>query len=139
MFYVKYDTVSQWLTFANAGHNLPLLYRNSEKSCQYLDTEGIILGITETVEFEEKSILLDPGDILVLYTDGVTETAREDGELFGTERLESLLSSLHEEPLQIIIDTIYREVINFSADSLISDDISIVLMRVEQSQSEQQD
>ena len=137
MFYVKYDTVSQWLTFANAGHNQPLLYRNSEQSCQQLDTEGIILGITETVEFEEKSILLDPGDILLLYTDGVTETMRADGEMFGTDRLESLLFDLHEEPLQIIIDTIYREVINFSAATEITDDISIVLMRVEQ--TEQQD
>lgn len=137
MFYVKYDTVSQWLTFANAGHNHPLLYRNSEKSCQQLDTEGIILGITETVAFEEKSILLDPGDILLLYTDGVTETMREDSELFGIERLENLLINLHDEPLQIIIDTIYREVISFGNNMDLTDDISIVLMRVEQ--TEQQD
>jgi sigma-B regulation protein RsbU (phosphoserine phosphatase) len=139
MFYVKYDTVSQWLTYSSAGHNQPLLYRVSTGLCQSLDAEGMILGVKEDVLFENRSILLNAGDILLLYTDGVTEASAVDGELFGMERLGRILAESHEEPLQLIIELIYREVISFSDGRPLADDVSIVAMRVEQSVVDQQD
>lgn len=139
MFYIKYDTVTQWLTYASAGHNQPLLYRCSDKSCQMLDAEGLIIGVKDEVLFEEKSILLDPGDILLLYTDGLTETANMDGEMFGMDRLISLLKELHTEPLQTMIDSIYRTMIGFAGNLQLADDVSIVAMRVEQTDFAQQD
>lgn len=139
MFYIKYDTFSQWLTYSSAGHNQPLLYRISDGECQPLDAEGMILGVKDDVIFENKSILLNAGDILLLYTDGVTEAAAADGELFGIERLSELLANTHEEPLQNIIDLIYREIVSFSAGKPLSDDVSIVAMRVEQTDFDQQD
>ena len=139
MFYIKYDTVSQWLTYSSAGHNQPLLYRVSEGKCQSLDAEGMIIGVKEDVFFENKSILLNAGDILLLYTDGVTETSAEDGEMFGIERLGRILSGAHAEPLQNMIDLIYREVISFSGGRPLADDVSIVAMRVEPTDFDQQD
>jgi phosphoserine phosphatase RsbU/P len=139
MFYVKYDTFTQWLTYASAGHNKPVLYRISDAECMTLDAEGMILGVKNDVVFEDRSILLDPGDILLLYTDGLTETTNSEEEMFGIERLSTILKELHEEPLQSIIDTTYREVMNFAEGRALSDDISIVAMRVEHSFFDQED
>jgi len=139
MFYVKYDTFTQWLSYSSAGHNNPVLYRISDAQCMMLDSEGMILGVKDDVVFEDRSILLDPWDILLLYTDGLTETSNSEGEMFGIERLSTFLSEMHEEPLQLIIDTIYREVINFAEGAALSDDISIVAMRVEHSFFDQED
>ncbi len=139
MFYIKYDTFTQWLTYSSAGHNTPVLYRISDAQCMTLDAEGMILGVKSDVIFEDKSILLDPGDILLLYTDGLTETADSEGNMYGIERLSMILSTIHDEPLQSIIDTIYREVINFAGGVAIADDISIVALRVEHSFFDQED
>ncbi len=139
MFYIKYDTLTQWLSYSSAGHNQPLLYRSSDGTCQYLDAEGLIIGVKEDVFFEEKSILLDPGDILLLYTDGLTETANEEGEMYGLERLSSLLGEIHGEPLQNMIDLIYRDMIGFAGNFNLADDVSIVAIRVERSDQDQQD
>jgi len=131
MFYVKYDTATHWLTYANAGHNNPLLYQSSTGKCQALDAEGMIIGVKEDILFENRSIRLDFGDILLLYTDGVTEASMDDGEMFGIERLEKIISELHQEPLQSLIDHIYREVISFSGERPLSDDVSMVALRIE--------
>ncbi len=139
MFYIKYDTVSQWLSYASAGHNHPLLFKASDGICQELDAEGLILGVKEGVHFEEKSILLDHGDILLLYTDGLTETTDSSGEMFGIERLSAILQELHSSPLQNLIDIIYRELIIFAGGVKLSDDVSMVAMRVEHSSLYQQD
>jgi len=139
MFYIKYDTLTQWLTFSSAGHNQPLLYRFSDGSCHYLDAEGLIIGVKEDVFFEEKSILLDPGDILLLYTDGLTEAANSDGEMYGLERLSALLRKAHNEPLQNMIEIIYRDMIDFAGNLDLRDDVSIVAMRVERTDMDQQD
>jgi len=139
MFYIKYDTLTQWLSFSSAGHNQPLLYRISDGTCQYLDAEGLIIGVKEDVFFEEKSLLLDPGDILLLYTDGLTETTNSDGEMYGMDRLSALLSDIHNEPLQSMIDIIYRNMIGFAGNFDLRDDVSIVAMRVERTDLDQQD
>jgi sigma-B regulation protein RsbU (phosphoserine phosphatase) len=139
MFYVKYDTVTQWLSYASAGHNHPLLFNASDGTCQELDAEGLILGVKENVEFEEKSIQLDIGDILLLYTDGLTETTDREGEMFGIERLSNLLKEFHSSPPQNLIDAIYRELVSFAGGVKLSDDVSIVAMRIEQSVLDQQD
>lgn len=139
MFYIKYDTVSQWLSYSSAGHNQPLLYRVTEGRCQTLDTEGMIIGVKENVLFEDRTTLLDPGDILLLYTDGVTEAVNNDDEMYGVSRLATLLESIHDEPLQNIIDIIYRDIINFSGSNQLADDVSIVAMRVDHSLIDQQD
>lgn len=139
MFYIKYDTATQWLTYANAGHNQPLLYLASEERCIMLDTDGMIIGVNSGVSFENRSILLNTGDILLLYTDGVTEAADADHNLFGAERLADILNKCHTEPLQSVIDHIYREVIAFSGERPLSDDVSIIALRVEQSSFDQED
>ena len=115
MFYVKYDGASRRLTYSSAGHNRPVLYRPATSTHLDLDAEGLILGVRPTFDFEEKELELQPGDVLLLYTDGVTEATSPDGEMYGTERLCLLLDRLHGEPTETILAEVFREVNEFVA------------------------
>jgi len=131
LFCASFDTVSRTLTYANAGHSPPLLFSQAENSFQWLDADGLILGISDSVIFEEKHLQLESGDVLLLYTDGVTEADNGSGLLFGNERLCKILCSCHRESPQTIIDTILLNVAAFSGTIPMEDDVTMVVMKVE--------
>jgi sigma-B regulation protein RsbU (phosphoserine phosphatase) len=130
MFYVKYNAERRLLTYANAGHNRPFLFRPKDRVCKELDAEGLILGIKREVIFEEKSMQLQKGDILLLYTDGITESRNGSGEFFGTDRLCSILARVYNEDPEQIVDMILQEVTEFINMPVTEDDISMVVMKV---------
>lgn len=130
MFYIRYDTRRRLLSYANAGHNPPLVFRHGRASCMELDAEGLILGVKRQVEFEEKQIELRPGDVVLLYTDGITEARNPDGEFFGSSRLCKLLSANSDKSADGIIDVILAEVESFSSDNVLDDDVSMVVLKI---------
>jgi sigma-B regulation protein RsbU (phosphoserine phosphatase) len=81
------------LRFSNAGHNWPVLLRRGSGRT-YLERGGTLLGIFENVAYEEDRITLRPGDVVVLYTDGVSEAMNHTGEMFGEDRLVELVEAL---------------------------------------------
>ncbi|MCM2359992.1 MAG: serine/threonine-protein phosphatase, partial [Geobacteraceae bacterium] len=123
------------LSFASAGHNPPLVWRSGSRSCERLDAEGLILGVKRNVAFEEKQVRLLPGDILLLYTDGITEAANPDGEFFGEERLCTLLDEYHALPPLQIMENLLSQVRLFTGTLSLVDDISLVIMQLEPPQS----
>jgi sigma-B regulation protein RsbU (phosphoserine phosphatase) len=130
VFCASFDTVSHTLTYANAGHSPPLLYSHNAPSCHWLDAEGLLLGVRGNVTFEEKQLQLQSGDVLLLYTDGVTEADNGRGELFGTERLCGILHARHQESPQAIIDAIILNVAAFAGTIPMEDDVTMVVMKV---------
>jgi sigma-B regulation protein RsbU (phosphoserine phosphatase) len=130
MFYVKYNVESQQLTYANAGHNHPFLYRPRDGHCRELDADGLILGVRRDVSFEEKTAQLQKGDILLLYTDGITEARNQAGDFFGAERLCAILGKTQNEPPEQIMEIILRKVRDFCGVQVIEDDISMIVMKV---------
>jgi len=128
MFCGKYDGATRTLSYANAGHTRPLLFRGGK--WQELDAEGLILGVEHDVLFEEKSLRLETGDLLFVYTDGIIEAERGSGELFGVERLCDLLSGMLDQEPERIIERVMAEVTAFSSPSPLQDDISMVVMKV---------
>lgn len=130
MFYIKYDTVNRLLTYSSAGHNRPILYRPGEPPCDQLDAEGLILGVKRDVAFEEKSIELRPGDILLMYTDGITEARNPSGEFFGEQRLCEILEASGDEDPEKLIERTLDEVTAFAGSQPLQDDISMVVMKV---------
>src|SRR5262245_28358659 len=120
------------MTYCNAGHNWPvLLRRNGER--QWLKCGGTILGIMEDVAMEEAGLELAPGDVLVFYTDGISEATNVDGELYGEERLVEFVSSLppalHPEA---IAQSILREVERHLGRLEAQDDRTLVVLRVQE-------
>jgi sigma-B regulation protein RsbU (phosphoserine phosphatase) len=90
------------------------------------------MGVHRDVLFEEKQLQLQSGDVLILYTDGVTEADNGRGELFGIERLCTLLHAHHGESPQAIIDAIILNVAAFSGTIPMEDDVTMVVMKIEQ-------
>ncbi|GLI39329.1 SpoIIE family protein phosphatase [Geobacter hydrogenophilus] len=130
MFYIRMDIVDHTLYYANAGHNHPLLYRSAEGAFMELDADGLIMGVKKEVGFEEKSIRVEEGDILILYTDGVTEAEGAGGELFGFGRLCEAVAEHRESHPREIMDGIFRKISAFSGAGPLSDDVAMIIVKI---------
>ncbi len=128
MFYARYHPLSRMLCYANAGHNPPLLLRGGKPL--ELDADGLILGVMKAVAYEERTVRLAEGDVLLLYTDGITEARNRAGEFFGTERLWRLFrANAHETP-QEIIDRVIAELETFRQGRSFEDDVSLLCLKI---------
>jgi len=116
------------LVFANAGHNPPVLLR-ADGSLHLLRDGGLVIGLFGDTAYDQAETTIEPGDLLVLYTDGVTEAADEEDDLYGEERLFDLLQRLRTEPCHEIMAEILGEVRAFSGGGQQSDDITLLLVR----------
>jgi len=132
MFYMKFNQLTRQLSYANAGHNKPLLLPAGAATCRELDAEGLVLGVHKQVVFEEKSLRLHKGDLLLLYTDGITETENQAGEFFGIERLSDLFVVYSNLNPQEIIVKIVAELQLFNANQYFADDVSLVVLKMTQ-------
>jgi sigma-B regulation protein RsbU (phosphoserine phosphatase) len=130
MFFCRFDPETRTLKFADAGHNPALWLREGERACRTLDADGLVLGARRTVSFEEKTLMLAPGDKLLFYTDGLTEAQDASGAFFGLERLcESFETSRLLEP-QAIIEALLSDVSSFCGRAQLSDDLAMVVLEV---------
>lgn len=130
VFYAVYDPETRLLRFTNAGHTLPFLYRPTTKTCASLFNTNFPLGVFDPFTFEESALQLEPGDTLVLYTDGVSEALNPIREQFGAERLVRLiLEHGHRSPKELL-DAIVADVRAFSGDIPQHDDITLLVVRV---------
>jgi len=118
----------QKLRVANAGQSQPLLYKNAR--CEKIDLTGFPLGIFEEVQYEEWSVMLDPGDILVFHSDGIAETLNSEGQFFGTTRLRKLIEQHHERTAAEIADLVLRDVDLFANSAPLADDRTLVVLKV---------
>jgi len=118
----------QKLRVANAGQSQPLLYKDGR--CDKIELTGFPLGIFEDVTYDEWGVTLDSGDILVFHSDGIAETANSEGQLFGTERLRKLIEQHHEISAAEMADRVLNEVDWFSQSAPLSDDRTLVVMKV---------
>lgn len=130
MFYARFETSTRTLSYANAGHNRPLLLRRAERGCTELDAEGLILGVKPEMDFEERRVRLGHGDTLVFYTDGITEAQNAQGEFFGQERLGEVLLAHAGGSCQEIMTAVMSSLEEFCQTQSFNDDISIVVLLV---------
>lgn len=120
------------LTYANASHQRALHYRRKKNAIEAYDTAGLFIGAMPdaTDSYEEKNSRLEFGDVLVLYTDGITEQTNPQGQEFGVNRLQELVLQHHDRHPQEFADLVYEELLRFAAGSRIRDDVSMVVLRI---------
>ncbi len=118
----------QKLRVANAGQSQPLLYKGGR--CDKIELTGFPLGIFEEVQYDEWSVTLESGNILVFHSDGIAETANAEGQFFGTTRLMRLIEQNHELNATEIADLVLREVDWFTQSAPLSDDRTLVVLKV---------
>ena len=127
-FLASYDPATRRLSYSNAGHLPPLLVRRDDTvEC---DEGGMPVGLFEGSTYDTGAVTLAPGDLLALFTDGVTEAPAPDGEQFGAGRLDELLRTAGERPLDAMLETVLDTLGNWSGDVAPHDDVTIVLARV---------
>jgi sigma-B regulation protein RsbU (phosphoserine phosphatase) len=120
------------LKFTNAGHNPPLLrraYPGKAEHVTWLRPTGPAVGLVENANYTAGEIEISHGDLLVLYTDGVTETANARLELFGQRRLASLVVAQAHLPAKELVQALRRELSAFSGSQALSDDTTILICR----------
>lgn len=129
LFYCELFAGNQGLCiYSNAGHASPIYYQNSINTCKYLSVTGPIIGLIENQTFGTNNINFDKGDILLLYTDGITE-ANDGAEEFGDKRLEQLLVDNAKQTPKRIAQKILEEVQIFSAHGEYHDDKTILVIK----------
>ncbi|MBA4252067.1 MAG: hypothetical protein C0425_11490 [Chlorobiaceae bacterium] len=128
-FWFKLDIESKMFTYVNAGHNPPLLIRDNK--IRYLDKGGILLGVMKTkFHYVSETITLKKNDLIVLFTDGVTEAKNKNDEEFSDEKLEKILLSLTHNTATEVINEIKNSIEVFTNGQPQSDDITLLVMKV---------
>ena len=141
-FYAQVDEKTHELRYVNAGHNPPMLFRGSgwdagpvpfvasTAKVQELATGGTIIGMFAQAAYEEERIELRPGDVLMLFSDGVSEAHNPAEEEFGEDRLRELLRKVADLPVNDMCTAVMRELRNWMLDAPQHDDLTYVLMKV---------
>jgi phosphoserine phosphatase RsbU/P len=127
-FYAVYDDVQKTLTYCNAGHNPPLHFHGQE--INRLMTGGTVVGIFADSQYEQKTITLSPGDILVAYTDGIIESVNEYGEEFGEARLIQIIQKHRELSAEIIKENVINAVLSWKYADEQDDDMTLIIAKM---------
>ena len=130
LFYAIIDSNRRTLRYIRAGHNPPLLYRPGDDEILFLKGGGMALGVFNQIELEEKQFNLESGDILLLFTDGVTEAINSTNEEFGVGRLSELLRQNHLLDAENLIDEIRQEINTYADGQPQFDDITLMVLKV---------
>ncbi|MGC9323697.1 MAG: PP2C family protein-serine/threonine phosphatase [Desulfomonilia bacterium] len=129
-FYVLSDRYAKTITFTNAGHPAPLLYRKETSEIVELDTDGLFLGMFEDGLYGEMTLdSIEDGDALLLYTDCILEAENAEGKQYGKSRLKELfLKTMRETHGQDIIERIESDVRKFAGKDAFDDDFTVLLL-----------
>ena len=126
--YGKLDFKEHIFTYTNCGHNPPLII-NSAGSMEVVNEIGPALNLVQEANYKSTHIKIKPGDVIVLYTDGVTEIFNNDREEFGIERLKNVLTSSADSTASGIIEKVINSTKDFSQQEYYSDDFTILALK----------
>lgn len=130
--YVQWDPDETMVIYSNAGHNPPLVVR-AGGTIEILSVHGLALGVLPGIHLDERTLRLEPGDVLVLYTDGLTEALDESQEEFGLRRLQEAIVAARSEPAAGIARAVTEAVRSFSGNAPLFDDQALLVLKREAS------
>jgi len=122
------DPKTGLLTYANAGHNLPIWKKYEGKECTRLERDGIALGVTSEAKYNDIKIILKDNDFLFFYTDGVTEAISDTGQFFTEQRLFNLIQKKHFSNSKKLLSLIENEVREFRNGESPYDDLTMICL-----------
>ena len=124
-----YDPVTGILRYVRAGHNYPIYYSKNANYFELLKGQGLALGMLPNIALEEKKVKLKDGDIVVFYTDGITEAPNNEKEMFGVERITKFLTKYQDQPASVIAEKIKSSVIEFEGNQQQFDDLTLIILK----------
>jgi len=132
LFYAKVCLTNKKFEFINAGHNPPLRFSPKTKTCEWLRADAMPLGLFANTQYSVQTIHLEPRDVLVFYTDGLTESENADGEEFAPERIADVVSLHASETAQEIHNELHTALFEFRGSDNFDDDLTLIVMKVRQ-------
>ena len=127
--YCNLDYESHELSYVNSGHNPPYIVRANDNRIEELDQGGLMLGIMEEIDLPKATLSIDKGDILMLFSDGVTEATNPSGELFSEERFEQWLLDHNQLSAEDMKDALLKTLRDYADGSPQSDDITFIIVK----------
>ena len=128
---LSYDFASKRLEYSNAAHHPLLIFRAADKSFETLDTEGIPIGLEKKTKYNQINTVLQPADIVVLYTDGIIEAMNDQGSQYTLEALQKVILAHHEFPPEKLKRAIIEDMNGFVGKAKQHDDQTFLLMKVD--------
>jgi sigma-B regulation protein RsbU (phosphoserine phosphatase) len=128
-----FDPTAKVLSYCNAGHNPPMILhneRNTRSPLTWLQPTGAAIGLIEEGEYEEETVELHDGDLLVMYTDGVTEAVNPQNEAFGRERLTAAIKRVHRDTPKDMVREIREVLETFGGGKPLDDDATVMVCRI---------
>jgi sigma-B regulation protein RsbU (phosphoserine phosphatase) len=130
--YARFDLEKRLVDYVDCGHTTTIHYQAAARTCALLQGLNLPLGVSEREIYDQVRVALEPGDVLLFYSDGLTETRNSTGELFGIERLAECVRTYgHLEP-EALIDQIRQTAVTFSNSETFGDDLTCVAVRIEE-------
>jgi len=129
LFYLLIDRRSNQVTYVNAGHNPPAHFHRDKGQISYLTRTGMALGVDEETPYEQMNFVLEKGDFIFFYTDGVIDALNEQSRAYGMERLEKVIAAMHLSPARELIAALEKSVGSFIGSSAPYDDLTIVMAK----------
>jgi serine phosphatase RsbU (regulator of sigma subunit) len=133
LFYALLDPVNNQITYVNAGHNPPLFFQTGKRPGQgalsRLDRTGMAMGVEPDTPYEQKTLALNPGDFMLVYTDGITDALNQQGQDFGMENLEGSVLAEREHPAEQMAQALENELQTFIGPAPLFDDSTFVIVR----------
>ena len=130
LFYCEIDTEEKWIRWVRAGHDPAIVYDPTKNSFRVLVGRGVALGIFEDVEYEQSQQNINPGQIILIGTDGIWEAHNSNGEMFGKEKLQEIIRTNATEPAKQIMAAIIDALQTFRRPLEWEDDITLVVIKV---------
>ena len=130
LFYGTLQVDSHTFTYVNAGHNPPIICHDEDEHLTELTATGIAIGAIPDAEYTAETATVNTGDVVVLYTDGITEAENAQLDMYGEERLYAVIRASRKLPAAEIITAILESVRSFCGDHPQSDDITLMVIRV---------
>jgi sigma-B regulation protein RsbU (phosphoserine phosphatase) len=131
-FFATYDPATRELRYVNAGHNPPLLVRPGNPEILRLDVGGMVVGLLPTADYVEQVVRVSSGDLLIAYTDGISEAMTVDDEEWGEERmLDCAVQCRQDAPAREVLNAIFRSADEFTSGAPQHDDMTLLIMKLE--------
>ena len=128
LFFAIYNPATRELRYVNAGHNPPLVLRENEAI--HLEACGPVVGLLKDVGYEERTLAMEPGDVFIGYTDGISEAMTIDDEEWGEERMQAVAQTLRGLPVAEILQAVFRAADDFAAGAPQHDDMTLLLFKL---------
>ena len=128
-FFASYDPATRKLECVNAGHNPPVVLRGQETI--RLEADGPVVGLLPFAPYTEQTMTLEPGDLLILYTDGISEAMTRDDEEWGEERMIAAARASINKSANEVLDDLFVAADAFTAGAPQHDDMTLLLLKLE--------